>query len=95
MPHQGESPMSDNQKMQTKLIRNVKFWKSERGFYLSHSKGLTQDQIEFLQGLMPGDKLIIFGEKNEEGREILTMKKSTMLPKEETPLGVTSTPAAV
>lgn len=80
-------------KFSNKQIRNVKFWKSERGFYLSHSKGLTQDQIEFLQGLVPGDKLIIFGEKNEEGREILTMKKSTMLPREEAPLGAVS-PAA-
>lgn len=74
--------MSEN-RITNKQIRNVKFWKSERGFYLSHSKGLTQDQLEFLQQLQPGDKLIMFAEKNEEGREILTMKKSTMLPKED------------
>lgn len=60
-------------------IRNVKFWKSEKGFYLSHTRGLTQDQVDFLRNLQPGEKLIIFAEKDDSGREVLTLKKSNIV----------------
>jgi hypothetical protein len=63
----------------TKQIRNVKFWKSEKGFFLSHTRGLTTDQVAFLQSLQPGEKLIIFAEKDDVGRDVLTMKKSNII----------------
>lgn len=71
-----------------KVIKNVKFWKSaERGFYLSHNKGLTQEQVEFLRSLEPGDKLIIFAEKDPTGREVLTLKKSNLIATVDAPTG--------
>lgn len=66
--------------MVAKVIRNIKFWKSpEKGFFLSHNRGLTEEQLQLLRGLQLGDKLIIFAEKDETGREVLTMKKSNIL----------------
>ena len=37
------------------------FWKSSyTKDFLSHSKGLTEEQVEQLQKLKPGDRFIIF-----------------------------------
>lgn len=36
----------------------IGFWKKETGNLMSHSGGLTPDQIDFLHSLLPGDRLI-------------------------------------
>lgn len=43
---------------------SISFWKTQYGSAKTHKNGLTEQQIEFLQTLEPGDTLIIF--KNED-----------------------------
>lgn len=38
----------------------INFYKNPSGNYTSHMGGLTETQIEFLQALKPGDRLIGF-----------------------------------
>lgn len=56
----------------------VKFWNTGR-CYISHAKGLTPIQIQYLKGLEAGDKLVVFVE--EDGS--LNMKKSNLKAQEE------------
>lgn len=43
---------------------NLAFWQKESGNMLSHGKGLSKEQVEELQKLREGDRLILF--KNEK-----------------------------
>ena len=38
----------------------IGFWTKETGNMLSHGKGLDVDQIQFLQSLKEGDRLILW-----------------------------------
>ncbi len=46
---------------------SVAFWSKDSGNYLSHTKGLTEEQIAELQKLKPGDRLILY--KNDRKKE--------------------------
>lgn len=52
------------------------------GFFTSHSGGLDQDQIQFLQSLRVGDRLAMFRNEREgeqgAGYPKFTLKKSTL-----------------
>lgn len=55
-------------------------WKTEKGNYISHNKGLTEEQVTYFQNLKVGDRLVVFvndirkGEKSPE----LTLKRSSI-----------------
>lgn len=42
------------------------FWKKESGNYMSHGKGLSQDQVDILKKLKVGDRLIIYTRDEKE-----------------------------
>lgn len=45
---------------------SISFWKKETGNMMTHSGGLTQEQVEFLQGLKKGDRLLMFINQTKE-----------------------------
>jgi hypothetical protein len=45
----------------------IKFWRKESNNLLSHSEGLSEEQIKELQLLKVGDRLIIWDEGEQEG----------------------------
>lgn len=54
---------------------NVSFWSKESGNFLSHSKGLNEEQVEYLKKLKVGDRLILWkNDKKKETDSNLTMK---------------------
>lgn len=58
--------MSDNKSKKV----GIGLWKNDRGNMLSHSKGLTQEQVNFLQSLKAGDRMIIWPNSfKEKGHE--------------------------
>lgn len=40
--------------------RGIGLWRNDSGNILSHNKGLSKEQIEILQSLKEGDRLIIW-----------------------------------
>jgi hypothetical protein len=54
----------------------VPFWKKESNNYMSHSKGLTPEQVEALKALKVGDRLILWDNnpKEDTSRPPLTLK---------------------
>jgi hypothetical protein len=46
----------------------IGFWSKESGNLLSHSTGLTAEQVTFLKQLKPGDRLILWLNTNEDSR---------------------------
>lgn len=48
-------------------ILSISFWIKETGNMLSHTSGLSKEQIEALQSLKEGDRLILW--KNESKNE--------------------------
>lgn len=45
--------------MSEKKYVGVNMWKKESGSYMSHGSGLTDEQIEMLKSVKPGDRLIV------------------------------------
>lgn len=45
--------------------QGIQFWKTQFGSLKTHNKGLTEDQVKFLQSLKPGDVLIMFMEDKQ------------------------------
>ena len=37
----------------------IGFWKTKFGKLFSHNKGLTKDEVEFLQTLQEGDRIVL------------------------------------
>lgn len=59
----------------------ISFWSKESGNLMSHSGGLTNEQIQALKELKEGDRLILWHNKREkESDSSYTLKKFT--PKE-------------
>jgi hypothetical protein len=51
------------------------FWRKESGNLMSHGKGLTQEDIDALQSLKPGDRLILwFNSPKDESKPTYTLK---------------------
>lgn len=42
------------------MARGIGFWKTEKGNLLSHSGGFNEKELELLQSLKPGDRLVIY-----------------------------------
>ena len=56
----------------------IGLWKKETNNLLSHGEGLTEEQVEFLQSLKPGDRLICWYNKDsseDPKRATYTLKK--------------------
>ncbi len=49
-------------------MSRIGFWKTEKGF-ISHSQGLSQEQVGYLQNLKAGDRLVIFMNDVREGEK--------------------------
>ena len=62
----------------------VNFWRARNGAFLSHSKGLSPEQVQFLASLRPGDRLVVYmNEPDPDGNAAdLTMKKAIPYPNE-------------
>lgn len=45
----------------------IGFWKKESGNIMNHSKGLSEEQVKFLQSLKVGDRLIVYTNQVAEG----------------------------
>lgn len=60
-------------------MESVGFWKTEKGF-ISHKQGLSQQQVNYLQNLKAGDRLILFVNDVREGekRAHLSMIRSNL-----------------
>lgn len=58
-------------------MSNVGFWKKESGNLMNPTKGLTEEQVVFLQSLKAGDRLIIWVNDVKEGenRPNVVLKK--------------------
>jgi hypothetical protein len=57
------------------------FWKKESGNMMSSGKGLSKEELEFLQSLKEGDRLIVWDNaksKKGESSPDFTLKKYTM-----------------
>lgn len=63
----------------------IGLWKKDTGNLMSHAQGLTETQIEFLQSLKPGDRLIAWDNSANptETGPGYTLKKSKPRPKKE------------
>ena len=48
---------------------SIKFWKKNSGNYLAAHDGLTEEQVTELRSLAAGDRLILWYNPPEEGRE--------------------------
>lgn len=59
----------------------IGMWKTEKGSYLSHSKGLTEEQVQYLQNLKIGDRLVLWVNDVREGEKgpNLTLARSNFL----------------
>lgn len=57
---------------------SVPFWSNGGKTITSHAGGLTAEQVEFLQNLQVGERLVIFhnGEELENNRPNYTLKRS-------------------
>lgn len=57
---------------------NINFWKARNGAFLSHNRGLTEEQIRFLNTLKVGDRLVVYMNEPDPDRNEadLTMKKA-------------------
>lgn len=54
----------------------IHFWSKESGVLMSHSAGLTPEQIQELKQLREGDRLILwFNKKRHEHEASYTMKQ--------------------
>lgn len=65
--------MSEEKK---KSYNRVGFYRYRTGNYTSHKRGLTEDQIKYLQSLKVGDRLILYvneGEKKYIGDPDITL----------------------
>ena len=59
--------MSTEEKKKSKGYDRVGFYKyAVTGNYTSHKKGLTSDQINYLQSLKEGDRLILYVNENNK-----------------------------
>lgn len=56
----------------------IDFWLTRTGAYLSHSKGLTVEEVQQLRQLSPGDQLVIYTNDTSENpaRAALSLKLS-------------------
>jgi len=56
---------------------SITFWKKETGNLMNAKQGLTAEQIEFLQSLKQGDRLILWFEnqKSSDNSPDFRMKK--------------------
>lgn len=56
----------------------IGFWQSKDKAFRTSTRGLSQDQIDFLQSLRVGDRLVIFPAKGSESKNFpdLTLLKS-------------------
>jgi hypothetical protein len=63
----------------------IGLWVNESGNIISHSKGLNKDQIELLQSLKEGDRLIIWANtyKTKDHEPGYNLKKFVGKPKSE------------
>lgn len=66
-------------------MSNVGFWKKESGNLMNPSKGLTEEQVVFLQSLKVGDRVILWNNIVKEGdnKPNLVLKKFESKPKEQ------------
>jgi hypothetical protein len=63
--------------------KGIGLWKNESGNIISHSKGLNKEQIELLQSLKEGDRLIIWTNtyKTKDHEPGFNLKKFVARPK--------------
>lgn len=56
----------------------IGFWQSKDKAFRTSTKGLSQEQIDFLQSLKVGDRLVIFPARGDESKNFpdLTLLKS-------------------
>lgn len=47
------------------MSNKLGFYKKESGNFTTHKGGLTEEQVEFLQSLKPGDRMIIYINRNK------------------------------
>lgn len=61
-------------------MTKIGFWRTKLG-YVSHKNGLTQEQVNYLQNLKQGDRLVLFQNDVREGENdaVLTLKRSTFV----------------
>lgn len=54
----------------------ISFWKKESGSLMSYRNGLTKEQIQFLQGLREGDRLVLWDNSKSryESKSDFTLK---------------------
>lgn len=54
----------------------IGFWKKQTGNLMNIGKGLSPTEIEFLQSLKPGDRLILWENNNKDEKQPThTMRK--------------------
>lgn len=65
-------------------MSNVGFWKKDSGNLMNPAKGLTEEQVAFLQSLKAGDRLVLWTNdvKENDNRPNLVLKKYQPKPKE-------------
>lgn len=68
-------------------MSKIHFWKKKSGHFFTHSGGLRQEDVTFLQTLKVGDKLIAFNNdrKDRETSPDLTIKLALERTQEVTP----------
>lgn len=59
----------------------INFWKKESGNLLSHGQGLTKEQVQFLQSLKEGVRLILW-KAQQNDRADVCLKKYNPKPRE-------------
>lgn len=65
-------------------MESIGFWKTPKG-YISHKGGLTAVQVQYLQNLKVGDRLVIFFNDVREGEKGAPASlKRSHLPAQET-----------
>lgn len=62
--------------------QSISFWKTDFGSYKTHKQGLTQDQVDFLKTLKPGDELLLFinNDKKTDTSPDASLKQLKRLP---------------
>lgn len=74
-----------NKTEETKMtLASIGFWITTYGNYLSHSKGLNEEQISFLHSLKVGDQLVLWKkDENPVGEKPADLKLKLAFAKKE------------
>lgn len=62
----------------------IGFWINERGTMISHSTGLTLEQVEELKKLKVGDRLVVWNNTDREKSTSPSHSLKVFIPKEKT-----------